>query len=142
MRRAAVGPPHSLHAERGTIMARAKYDLAEARERAQEKVREALALLEAGVGAIIDGESFARYLRCMARFHQYSTANVALILMQRPDATRVAGYRVWQALGRQVRKGEKGIAILVPYTGRAGSPREDAAQNAQNAQNSTDEEIG
>jgi hypothetical protein len=34
--------------------------------------------------------------------------------MQRPAATRVAGYRAWQALGRQVRRGAKGIAILCP----------------------------
>lgn len=28
---------------------------------------------------------------------------------------RVAGYRTWQTLGRQVRKGERGIRIVVPY---------------------------
>lgn len=37
-----------------------------------------------------------------------------LILAQRPDATRVAGYRKWQELGRQVQKGEKAITILAP----------------------------
>jgi antirestriction protein ArdC len=31
----------------------------------------------------------------------------------------VAGYRTWQALGRQVRKGERGIRILVPLARRA-----------------------
>ena len=31
---------------------------------------------------------------------------------QRPSATRVAGFRQWQARGRQVRKGEKGIRIF------------------------------
>lgn len=36
--------------------------------------------------------------------------------MQRPDATRVAGYRKWQQLGRQIRKGEKGIYILAPIS--------------------------
>jgi len=34
--------------------------------------------------------------------------------MQRPDAMRVAGYRAWQTMGRQVVKGAKGIAILCP----------------------------
>jgi hypothetical protein len=33
---------------------------------------------------------------------------------QRPNATRVAGFRAWLAFGRHVRKGEKGIAILAP----------------------------
>jgi antirestriction protein ArdC len=37
-----------------------------------------------------------------------------LIAMQRPDATRVAGYRTWQGLGRQVCKGEHGITIFAP----------------------------
>ena len=49
-----------------------------------------------------------------AKFHRYSANNCLLILMQRPEATRVAGYRAWQQLGRQVRKGEKGIKILAP----------------------------
>jgi hypothetical protein len=31
---------------------------------------------------------------------------------QRPDATVVAGYRTWQSLGRQVRRGAKGIGIF------------------------------
>ncbi len=55
-----------------------------------------------------------RYLTTLARFYTYSAHNCALIAMQRPDATRVAGYRAWQALGRQVIKGAKGITILCP----------------------------
>ena len=43
-----------------------------------------------------------------------SARNVLLILTQAPWATQVAGYRTWQQLGRQVRAGEKGIAILAP----------------------------
>jgi len=41
---------------------------------------------------------------------------VVLIHTQAPDATRVASYRTWQALGRQVGKGEKGITIIRPIT--------------------------
>jgi len=55
-----------------------------------------------------------RYLTTLSRFYTYSAHNCALIAIQRPDATRVAGYRAWQALGRQVKKGAKGIAILCP----------------------------
>ncbi len=55
-----------------------------------------------------------RYLQTVSRFYTYSAHNCALIAMQRPDAARVAGYRAWQALGRQVQKGAKGIAILCP----------------------------
>jgi hypothetical protein len=39
-----------------------------------------------------------------------------LIAMQRPDATRVAGFRAWLKLNRCVRKGEKGIRIFAPMT--------------------------
>jgi len=60
------------------------------------------------------GAEPTRYLTTLSRFYTYSAHNCALIAMQRPDATRVAGYRTWQALGRQVKKGAKGIAILCP----------------------------
>ena len=78
------------------------------------RVEEAAARLEAGVTQIVDGEEFRRYLAVAAKFHRYSPNNCILILMQREDATRVAGYRAWQSMGRQVRKGEKGIRILAP----------------------------
>ncbi len=52
----------------------------------------------------------------MARFHRYSANNILLIHVQRRDATRVAGFSAWRKLGRFVRRGEKGIAILVPMT--------------------------
>jgi len=55
-----------------------------------------------------------RYLDTCARFHKYSLFNVIQILMTRPDATSVAGFKKWQSLGRFVRKGEKGIPILAP----------------------------
>ncbi len=55
-----------------------------------------------------------RYLTTLSRFYTYSAHNCMLIAMQRPAARRVAGYRAWQAVGRQVVKGAKGIAILCP----------------------------
>ena len=35
-----------------------------------------------------------------------------MILSQRPDASRVAGFRQWQERGRQVRKSERSIRIF------------------------------
>jgi len=49
-----------------------------------------------------------------AKFTNYSPRNVALVLLQNPDATHVAGYRTWESLGRQVRKGEVSLRILAP----------------------------
>ena len=57
-------------------------------------------------------------LKTMGRFHKYSWHNVALIASQCPTATRVAGFQTWRTMGRFVRKGAKGIAILAPIVGR------------------------
>jgi antirestriction protein ArdC len=64
-------------------------------------------------------------LKTMARFHRYSLHNVCLIVAQRPTATRVAGFHTWRTLGRFVRKGEKGIAILAPIVARRGDDAEE-----------------
>jgi hypothetical protein len=70
--------------------------------------------LKAQVAAVQDSDAFKRYLAAQAVFHHYSARNVFLILFQRPEATRVAGYTTWQKLGRQVRRGETGITIFAP----------------------------
>jgi hypothetical protein len=69
--------------------------------------------LEAG-----KSETLTAYLGAMARFHSYSFGNIMAIARQRPAATRVAGLRAWNELGRFVRKGEKGIQILAPMIGQ------------------------
>lgn len=74
-------------------------------------------LVEA-VGQLATGEDWRAMLEVSRRFHTYSLSNVLLITAQRPDATRVAGYSTWKRLGRQVRRGEHGIAILAPVTYR------------------------
>ncbi|GAB7192787.1 hypothetical protein NUM3379_34960 [Kineococcus sp. NUM-3379] len=60
------------------------------------------------------GADWAGWLRQAARFHAYSLDNVHLIQAQRPASTLLAGYEAWQALGRQVVKGEKGVQLLGP----------------------------
>ena len=76
---------------------------------AKDAMDELISAVEAG-----KSDQLKRYLSMMARFHRYSLGNVMLVAMQRPDATRVAGYRTWQRLGRQVRQGERAIQILAP----------------------------
>ncbi len=56
---------------------------------------------------------------------------MGLILTQAPEATRVAGYKKWQELGRQVRKGEKGITILVPHKRRQSRDHQDADEHKE-----------
>lgn len=68
------------------------------------------------LNAIKEGksETLQQFLRTMAAFHQYSLKNLILIHDQFPLASRLAGYQQWKKLGRQVRKGEKGIRIFGP----------------------------
>ena len=80
-------------------------------QRAQQM--EALhAQLDAQVATLRTSEGWAAYLAAATTFTRYSVNNLLLIMMQAPEATQVAGYRAWQAKGRQVRKGEKSITIL------------------------------
>ena len=55
-----------------------------------------------------------RYLDAISRFHRYSLYNTWLILMNRPDATHVCGFRQWNSFNRFVKRGEIGIPILAP----------------------------
>ena len=75
--------------------------------------------LTASVEALASSEAWTQMLTVAGRFHRYSPNNVLLITVQRPEATLVAGYRTWQQLGRQVLRGEQGIAILAPVVTRA-----------------------
>ena len=62
-------------------------------------------------------EGWARYLEAVSRFHRYSFANTWLIIAQRPDASRVAGFNDWRDKHRRrVRKGEKAIWVQAPMT--------------------------
>jgi len=44
----------------------------------------------------------------------FSPFNALMIIYQRPNATNCAGFHAWRQAGRSVRKGARGIAILVP----------------------------
>lgn len=57
-------------------------------------------------------EEWRAWLDMAAQFNTYSARNVALIVEQCPTASLVRGYRAWQGLGRQVRKGERAIRIF------------------------------
>ncbi|MGO9458461.1 MAG: ArdC-like ssDNA-binding domain-containing protein [Acidimicrobiales bacterium] len=71
-----------------------------------------------GVARLAGTEEWRRHLDVQARFTTYSFGNVMLIADQCPQATRVAGFRAWQRMGRTVRRGERAIWILAPVVGR------------------------
>jgi len=82
--------------------------------RREEQLEAAHEMLVAKTAALVTSEGWAEYLAFAARFRQYSFNNTMLILIQCPTATRVASYKQWAAMGRQVRKGEKGLQIFAP----------------------------
>lgn len=75
--------------------------------------------LTEGITQLTDSDRWEDWLHMQSRFHHYSFNNTLLIILQRPDATRVAGYNAWRKLDRFVRKGEKGIWILAPMIYKA-----------------------
>ena len=77
-------------------------------------IQEHLEELAQATDAAGKSEEMVRYLEFCAKFHHYSPSNIWLILMAKPDATHVAGYNAWKKMGRYVKRGEKGIAILAP----------------------------
>lgn len=79
-----------------------------------EKVEQLVQDLENGLEDIIKGDKYKEYLNAMSKFHNYSARNTILILRQNPMATHVASYGTWKKLGRQVKKGSKGLGIFVP----------------------------
>ena len=94
-------------------------DPAAAAQAREEKLAALHETLHQQVVSLRTGTDWQAWLTTASRFHDYSAPNVLLIAAQCPDATRVAGYRAWQALGRQVDRGEAGIAILAPVVARS-----------------------
>jgi len=101
------------------------------RDEAQTLVTERLADLTA------DTAQWAAWARTLERFHHYSFQNTLLIWSQSPDATHVAGYRAWQARGRQVRKGEHGITIFAPMISRSKKKIDTATEDESKSSNAS-----
>lgn len=88
------------------------------------------------VAELTTGEAWVRMLRVAARFTRYSPTNVLLLWMQAEQRgvslSRVAGYRAWQAMGRQVVKGARSFAVRAPVRRRL--TMEEAAERARTGQ--------
>ncbi|MCG0066017.1 ssDNA-binding domain-containing protein [Streptomyces tricolor] len=99
-------------------------------EASRAEVADLKAKLDEQVKNLTDSEEWRAMLRAAVGIGRYSFRNILLILLQRPDATHVAGYGDWQKRGRQVRKGERGIRILAPMTlRRRGEDSEEGEQD-------------
>ena len=84
-------------------------------EKPTEKLKEITDRLEQGISEIFESDRYKEYLSVMSKFHNYSFNNTLLIAMQKPDASRIAGFNAWKnEFERTVKKGEKGIKIIAP----------------------------
>lgn len=63
-----------------------------------------------------DPEKFSAYLRVQARFNKYTVTNAILLLRQFPDAQKLKTFEGWKRDGASVKRGEKSISILEPYS--------------------------
>ena len=87
----------------------------ELKKSARERLKEITDSIENGIRDVFTSGKYQQYLQTMSRFHRYSFNNTMLIFMQKPDATRVAGFNKWRDdFKRNVKRGEKGIKIIAP----------------------------
>lgn len=100
----------------------------------EERVEQLTEAMREKVESIASGEKAQELVRFAAQFRSRSPRNAMLIYQQWetrnavrgpddqiPAPSLLAGYKQFQEMGRQVRKGEKGYAILSPVTARFAS---------------------
>lgn len=80
----------------------------------QEKIKSALERIDTCLATIDTNEDWIDYLCFQSKFYNYSFGNTILIYSQNPQASYVKGYKAWNQLGRYVKRGSKGLAILAP----------------------------
>jgi antirestriction protein ArdC len=105
-------------------MSRKNYDP----ESAKQHTKEAQERLQAAVETLMTSEGWTQYLKNQSKFHSYSWGNTLLIWAQKPEASHLKGFKGWLDLGRQVRKGERGIRILAPRPWQKSVEGEDGEQ--------------
>jgi antirestriction protein ArdC len=109
-------------------MARKQWTKEAAATARTEKVEAALAVLDSAVSGLRSGKDWTRYLDFQSKLYNYSANNVMLLVAQHialheegkvatPIPSYVASYRKWLELGRQVEKGQTGLAIIAPMRG-------------------------
>lgn len=97
-----------------------------------DRLKEITDQLEKGLQDLFSSEKYADYLKTMSRFYGYSASNTLLIYMQRPDASRVAGYNDWKdRYHRHVKRDEHGIKILAPCPYKQRVEREKAGPDGK-----------
>ena len=97
-------------------MSRTAYSAEKRAAYREQKRSEQREQVERAVRELLTSDGWRRWAETRATFHRYSFGNCLLIAQQAPQATQVAGFKAWQSLGRQVRKGERAIRIMAPMS--------------------------
>lgn len=80
----------------------------------ENKTKELFNKIVEGVHSIVNSGEYEKFLKFSKNFHNYSFNNVLLIFSQMEEATQVAGFAKWKSMGRNLKKGAKGIQIIYP----------------------------
>jgi len=86
------------------------YSFAVEPETKDRKIDEVLKRLKEGVDDIQQSDNFRQFLLTMSKFHEYSIGNLILIMLQKPNATRVRRLHHVEgplSVGQERRKGHR-----------------------------------
>ena len=86
-----------------------------------DRVQSLVSEVKEGVANIQNSDDWKVCLDMNSKFWKYSFRNQMLIMLQKRDATHVAGFHKWKEFSRWVKKGEHGIKILAPLIVKAKS---------------------
>ncbi len=80
----------------------------------ENKTKELYQKVVDGIENIISSGEYKKFLKFSSSFYHYSFNNWILIFSQMKNASRVAGFKAWEKMGRKIKKGSKGIMIMYP----------------------------
>lgn len=66
------------------------------------------------ISSLLDVENYAKLLRVLAQFHNYTLQNKLLIALQMPEASLLLNYGRWAELHREITPYSNGIRLMAP----------------------------
>lgn len=66
------------------------------------------------IGEMMKSSDYNTYLNLRASIGKYSSSNISLIYLQKPESKAVMGYQAWTKLDRHVQQGQTGLYIYMP----------------------------
>ncbi len=81
----------------------------------EQDVKTYAQMLREGLDEVFSSEPYRRFLRFVANNPTYSYRNALLILHQKPNATKVMGFKAWLRQDRCVQQGQRGLRIIAKF---------------------------